>query len=356
MHDNNNNPFEQSLAVGEKAFSSLIEDTVPVWPEMYEVLYAYESGQNVEIRSAIEELKRTQKQLDLNDLHKIHDEFFCNSRLLDVSEDIGNRINAEIRKIVSAMKSAGERSDEADLALGKIETKFSTIKTPEQLHGIVEILSDITRTMADNNRNLNAKLQKSTQQIEDLHKDLEQARSESNTDPLTGLANRKKFDSALRKSFEAFHECNQDLCLLIVDIDHFKKFNDTWGHQTGDQILRLVAQALRANLKGRDLAARYGGEEFAIILPDTTLENAFIVADQIREDIATKELIKRSSGENLGRLTVSIGIATAIPRDMPASLIAKADKALYEAKETGRNRCVVAPADEDLEAIADIAV
>ena len=128
---------------------------------------------------------------------------------------------------------------------------------------------------------------------------------------------------------------------MIIDIDHFKNFNDQYGHQTGDQILRLVSQALRRNLKGRDLAARYGGEEFAIILQGANGDDAFTVAEQIRSSIAAKELIKRSSGERLGSLTISTGIAEIAPGDDCKKLIERADQALYQAKNNGRNRSII---------------
>ena len=97
---------------------------------------------------------------------------------------------------------------------------------------------------------------------------------------------------------------------MLTDIDHFKKFNDTFGHLTGDQVLRLVALAVKQNVKGQDIAARYGGEEFAVILPATVLRAALTVADHVRRAVMTKELMKRSTGEHLGRVTVSIGVAT----------------------------------------------
>ena len=96
---------------------------------------------------------------------------------------------------------------------------------------------------------------------------------------------------------------------MLLDIDHFKRFNDTWGHQTGDQVLRLVAMTLKSNIKGKDMAARYGGEEFAAILPETDLEGAMIVADNIRKAVQAKELLKRSTNEKLGRITASFGVA-----------------------------------------------
>ena len=115
-------------------------------------------------------------------------------------------------------------------------------------------------------------------------------------------------------------------------------FNDTWGHQTGDQVLRLVAMTLKSNIKGKDIAARYGGEEFAAVLPSTDMNGALIVAENVRRAIQAKELLKRSTNEKLGRITASFGVATYRPGDTPASLIERADRCLYAAKHSGRNR------------------
>jgi len=126
----------------------------------------------------------------------------------------------------------------------------------------------------------------------------------------------------------------------MTDIDHFKTFNDTFGHLTGDQVLRLVALSVKQNVKGQDLAARYGGEEFAVILPDTVLRSGVTVADHIRRAVMTKELMKRSTGEHLGRVTISIGVATLRPDDSAASLLGRADQCMYAAKRSGRNQVV----------------
>ena len=107
----------------------------------------------------------------------------------------------------------------------------------------------------------------------------------------------------------------EPLSLMMIDIDHFKTFNDNYGHLTGDQVLRLVGMSLKQNVKGQDIAARYGGEEFAVVLPNTALRQALTVADHIRRAVMTKELMKRSTGENLGRVTISVGVAMLKPGD-----------------------------------------
>jgi diguanylate cyclase len=128
-----------------------------------------------------------------------------------------------------------------------------------------------TRQMQDVNTQLEEQLAASRDDIATLQRDLEEVRLESMLDPLTKIFNRKSFDEGLLKNFAEASEKGIPLCLMLLDIDHFKKFNDTWGHQTGDQVLRLVAMTLKSNIKGKDIAARYGGEEFAAILPETDL-------------------------------------------------------------------------------------
>jgi diguanylate cyclase len=201
--------------------------------------------------------------------------------------------------------------------------------------------------MEKTNNALEARLKASKHEITQLQHNLEAVRNESLTDPLTTLANRKFFDLALDKAMAESAKSGEPLSLLMTDIDHFKKFNDTFGHLTGDQVLRLVAQAVKQNVKGQDVAARYGGEEFAVVLPRTALQQALTVADHIRRAVMGKELMKRSTGEHLGRITISIGVAVRRPDDTAQSLIGRADTGLYAAKRNGRNR-VICEADPEV--------
>jgi diguanylate cyclase len=210
----------------------------------------------------------------------------------------------------------------------------------EGVRTIIQSLVESGQEMAQNNQKLEARLSASKQEINQLQENLEAVRTESLTDPLTTLSNRKYFDQALEREIAAAAAKNEPLSLLITDIDNFKSFNDRYGHLTGDHVLRLVAAACKQNVKGQDIAARYGGEEFVVLLPDTTLRSAVAVADQIRRSVMTKELIKRSTGEHLGRITISIGVATLHRGENAAVLIGRADSCLYAAKRSGRNRVV----------------
>jgi diguanylate cyclase (GGDEF)-like protein len=159
------------------------------------------------------------------------------------------------------------------------------------------------------------------------------------TDPLTGLANRRALDSRLASEWQRAVREHEPLSVLFFDIDHFKHFNDTYGHAAGDEVLTLVAERIASGTRrGTDMTARYGGEEFAVVLPDTTLAGATKIAEKIRKRIESVNL--ENSGSHYGRITVSAGCASSNPPqgESGAKLLAAADRLLYDAKEGGRNQ------------------
>ena len=178
------------------------------------------------------------------------------------------------------------------------------------------------------------------QRISELNGRLEDVKRESLTDALTGLANRKCFEIKLAEAENSAIEQSSPFSLLMVDIDYFKKFNDRYGHQMGDQVLKLVGQVLTRSFKGRDTAARYGGEEFAIVLPRADLEAATALAERVRKKVAESRVTRKRSGEQLGQITLSLGVACHRLGETARDLVIRADRALYRAKESGRNRVV----------------
>ena len=207
--------------------------------------------------------------------------------------------------------------------------------------------------MALQSLELEKQLHASSSEVARLKLELDGARREALVDGLTGLGNRKMFDCVLRKAATAATESREPLSLLLVDVDHFKKFNDAFGHCIGDQVLRVVALMLAENIKGQDTAARYGGEEFTIVLPRTTGADARKLAESFRQRICEKRLIIRKTGKDLGQVSVSIGVAEFTFVEPLSQFIERADRALYMAKQTGRNRVVVAE-DSDKLAVTKI--
>ncbi|HXF89855.1 MAG TPA: GGDEF domain-containing protein [Xanthobacteraceae bacterium] len=208
------------------------------------------------------------------------------------------------------------------------------------LRSIIESLLVAGKRAEQENRALEARLQASKREIQNLQTKLHIARCESLTDPLTQITSRKGFDQALETGITKAELARSPLSLLLIDIDHFKRFNDTFGHLVGDSVLRLVASVIKESVKGQDTAARYGGEEFAVILPNTSLADATTVAENIRTAVMSKEMVVRSTGQRLGRITISIGVAELHIDEFGKSLIARADRCLYAAKERGRNQVV----------------
>ena len=146
---------------------------------------------------------------------------------------------------------------------------------------------------------------------------LSKAREAGLRDSLTRLHNRRHFDTALRAEMDTALKNDLPFCLIMVDVDHFKRVNDTYGHPAGDAVLRILGQLLAENVKGRDIPVRYGGEEFAIILPDTALSGAKTLANEIRRQLERKKLSLRDTGEDLGRITASFGVSELRNDDSP---------------------------------------
>lgn len=237
-----------------------------------------------------------------------------------------------------------KHSDEIEQVMAMIAAAKEEIAkggSRDELRLIVETLMRATRDVESTNGTLQKRLQDSRQEIQTLEKNLAVVRTESLIDTLTTLANRKFFNSAIHRLIAEAGAKNSPPSVVLTDIDHFKNFNDTYGHLTGDQVLRLVAGTVKQEIKGQDIAARYGGEEFAILLPRTALTQAVTVADHIRRSVMRKELIRRSTAESLGRVTISLGVATWRKGDTISSLMERTDACLYAAKRNGRN-CVIA--------------
>ena len=331
--------FTRTLGYANAAFDLLKRSGIPPYPQFYELLYTYATGVNPSLNNRINAIFRSGTVPSSELAETLYNEFLksdVNDRMSSVSERMHARIEAVHEAIDSAMTTANAYSGTLQSASGDLERVLDA----ESMKALSLRLLAETRRMQDTNRQLETKLEASREDIAALQRDLDDVRRESMLDPLTKIANRKSFDEGLADAIAVAESGATPLSLLLLDIDHFKTFNDTYGHQTGDQVLRLVAMTLKSNIKGKDLAARYGGEEFVAVLPSTDLDGAVIVAENIRKAIQAKELLKRSTNEKLGRITASFGIAAYTPRDNAMSLIERADRCLYAAKRAGRNRVV----------------
>jgi len=331
---------KRSLAFAEIALEQIRALGQSATPRNFEIWYHYATGYNQPLNQAINEALAKKGGLGEADLDQIYDTYIAVSRLGERIDTVNARVLGEIRHVVATIDAATGSATSYSKRLNMASEKLAHANDDEALRAVIEHLVQGAKEMETDNKKLESRLTASRQEIEQLQQNLEEVRIESLTDPLTTLANRKFFDTALANGIADAQEKNEPLALLMADIDHFKSFNDKYGHLIGDQVLRLVALSMKQNVKGLDIAARYGGEEFVIALPNTSLQSAITVADHIRRAVMTKELMKRSSGERLGRVTISIGAAVLRPGDTPQLLIERADSCLYAAKRHGRNRVI----------------
>ena len=344
---------QRTMAFAEIALGQIKALRQPATPRNFEVWYSYATGYHPSLNETINEILTRSGTLADADIDRIFDTYLSPTRLSERIDKVGDRVMDEIEQVMAMVDAAvGTASNYSESLAGMSRSLPGADR--DGLRGIIESLVQTAKDMENVNQTLEARLTASKREINQLQENLEVVRNESLTDPLTSLANRKFFDQALSDAISEAISDNESMSLLMTDIDHFKTFNDTYGHLTGDQVLRLVALSVQQNVKGQDIAARYGGEEFAVILPNTVLRSAVTVADHIRRAVMSKELMKRSTGEHLGRITISIGVATLRKGDNAQSLIGRADMCLYAAKRAGRNR-VICETDADVQAAAAVA-
>jgi diguanylate cyclase len=332
----------RTISYGESALGRLRRDQVAAYPRHYELWYTYAGGFNLPLNGAIDQIIESRGRLSAEEVLALYNTFLSPNRLDERVEEVGGQVVSEISELSQLIAAALAAGKQYGQTLDAASVELRQVADGSSLKEIVSRLTAATSAATAQNRELEGELANSRAELGQLRTNLESIRYESLIDPLTGLANRKHFDKSIERAMANAGVSNTSLALLMIDIDHFKRFNDQYGHQTGDQVLRLVAMAIKHAIKATDIACRYGGEEFGVILPETSFLSAQAVAERIRNTVRAREVVKRSTGQTLGRITVSIGVAAFQVADRKQSLIERADSRLYAAKRAGRDRVVAA--------------
>jgi diguanylate cyclase len=315
-------------------------------PQNYALLYAYASGRLPEIKGLIDEAVR-KGGLGADQARDLYNKYLGSDKERAVLEENVRTLTEELARVMQVIAQAGKGTTQFTETLSGFTTNLAKPMSVEELRGTVSKMVEDTRAIAAQNHKLQEQLAESSQQMTAMREDLSRVQKESLTDTLTGVGNRKHFINQVKRLVYEAEEQKLPLSLLMIDIDHFKKFNDTHGHLVGDQVLKLVARTLTENLKGRDIVSRYGGEEFVIILPQTRLLDANHVADALRQNVSQKKIIRRDNNQVLGTVTISIGVAQYHSGEVLSQFVRRADAGLYLAKGAGRNRVVVQDLDAD---------
>ena len=343
---------ERTMAFADIALGQIRALHQPASPRYFEIWYAYATGYHPSLNRAINELLARAGTLAEAEIDQIYESYISANRLPDRIGHVGSQVMGEIEQVMAMIDAAAGNASSYGESLADVTTRLGSITDGDAIRSIVETLIGATKEMEHNNKLLEARLSSSRDEIIHLRQSLDAARNENLTDPLTSLANRKYFAVELAKAMAHARDRGEPLSLMMADVDHFKKFNDSYSHLIGDQVLRLVAISMKQNLTSVDLAARYGGQEFAVVLPNAGLRSALTIADEVRRAVMTKELVKRSTGENLGHVTVSVGVAALGADDTPQALFERAETCLYTAKKRGRN-CVIGESDREIGSTAE---
>jgi diguanylate cyclase len=273
-------------------------------------------------------------------------EYLPRGKLSEEIRDAGAVLDRELSSVADAIASAHKTHAAYGVTLAGAATSIDATTGGAGLKKLVTTLSSATRKVQRENASLEKKLETSTREVARLREHLEQVRRDAMTDALTNLANRKAFDEHLARACMASEKSSEPLTLAVIDIDHFKRFNDTWGHQTGDQVLRYVASVLSRISRNPRVAARYGGEEFAVIFPGEAGAKVEAALESIRQEIGSRALRRRSTNDELGAVTISAGYAQRRKGETAHAFLERADEALYASKRGGRNRLTNADALE----------
>jgi diguanylate cyclase len=326
--------FAHATSVAGRALRLMAQHKVPATPQNFQIWFKFSLGTAPELNKTINILTANKREFDAATNRSLFVSYVGTESDWDAKQ---GEIRGPLQTILSRAQGFLATSIADDAGHMPLASQIPHASDPRSLIGDLAGALSTTMTRATT---LQAQFNACLEELGNIRNHLAAAEQRSKTDALTGLANRHALDEFLRNAQIVAMESGEPLTIFLLDIDHFKTFNDKFGHQFGDQVLRLISRILRDGVRDRDLAARYGGEELAGVLPGADLRVCAAVAERIRQAISKRQVTRRTTGERLSSVTVSIGVAQFVPGEALTSLFERCDRALYAAKHGGRNRTV----------------
>ncbi len=330
------NQIEQSFITLKKTVPLLVKHKISAIPTNYALWYTYvsneSSGLNQELDTLVEQGKPL-SELKAKDLHRQYVSENENVTAWDLRQSIESMLIELSQTIKDTQSDSHSYKKTMDLHLDDLNRVEKEGWSVEEVLSLVRNMVSEAQNIRQSTISFNSALNNAESEIARLKVQLQESQQEALYDALTGLCNRRYFDSELQSKLAL-----EKLSLILIDIDHFKKINDTYGHQMGDLVLKAVAKKLQSSCRNDAQVFRYGGEEFAVLVPDADIKQSRQIADGMRRAIEKISVKDRRSGQLLGDITVSAGVSQLEPNETTQNLIERADKLLYEAKRLGRNR------------------
>ncbi len=329
--------FEYNTQILRQCVPLMAKHHIAPHPINYAVWYDYAADANPQLTKTIDSLIESNRPIDEEVNFDLYSRFICNASL-DRFEQVNNKLSSIMNGAIDQVRQSSNHFSETKNSLQSSSKKLEIMTEKQDMQALLTEIVLETQQLEKETSSLNDQLTKAQQEMEQLKSELEKTRQLAITDGLTGLLNRRSFDDELSKLIPC--EPDQQHCLLILDLDHFKKVNDTFGHTIGDKVIRYTADLIKNKKKPHHLGARYGGEELALIMPETPLDHAIEIAESIRKTLESSQLKQKNSNLSIGTITASIGVTRLQQEDSPETAISRADNALYSAKKSGRNRVV----------------
>ncbi len=322
------------------SLKNISDNKLPYNPISYLLWYDYATGRNAPLSDAVNLIFENKEMIDYDlvvDLFKKH---IADTQLL-LAEKKTKEFQKILIEVVSHLNKSGEKITSQGDMLGALVADLIEAISDDAVHNIAESIIRETKLLIESTKTLSGKLASTSSEIQLLREELEGIKQAAKIDILTGLLNRRGFEEAVEQALKNAAADGYDLCLVMLDIDHFKNINDSYGHIVGDNVLKMVGKLLTENIKGKDIAARFGGEEFVLVLPGTRIDGAYSLSEQIRMTLCKMNWKVKDTGKPIGQITISSGISQFENGDTLETLLKKADDRMYKAKKSGKNRTVM---------------
>lgn len=334
MHTNNNNNYKEAQLLSERALAFMANHSLTPHPINYAVIYQYVSNDNKKLKAAIEKKLSTKSQIDDVFIEAMFNEY------LSASHNIENLLLSPFEKTLNKTldKIDSQVINEKEIAfnLKKVDSALSKLSQHQPLKALINFIINLINNSQSQRKALTDELTHTYAEVKLLRTQLSESREEAAIDALTGLLNRRGCQSKLQSfDMEKIHST------IAIDIDHFKQINDGFGHAVGDKVIQLIANIIKQSISADDIAVRFGGEEFIVVMQNKSTKIAENIAEKIRTSVEKLKLIQKQTNTYLPQISVSLGVAELNEQESWDSLFEKADKAMYQAKQLGRNRCVV---------------